>query len=98
MEEWHILHVYAEYCIMLGMILSLHEYARKDTVLMLSVRWKGYVEVKNKYKYLLASLKLLLIFKDCSKGRIIISVPASLSVIGRFSLVSTPHWMQEKSS
>ncbi len=48
MEEWHILHAYAEYCIMLGMILALHEYARKDTVFMLSVRLKGHVEVKKK--------------------------------------------------
>ncbi len=56
-EKWDILHSYAEYSIMLGMIRALHTYyARKDTVLMLSVHW-SHVEEKNKYKYLLASLK-----------------------------------------
>ncbi len=36
--------------------------------------------------------------KDCSRSHIIISAPASLFVIGGFSWVSTPYWMQEKSA
>jgi hypothetical protein len=43
-------------------------------------------------------MKTLTNFKDWSGSCLIISVPlpASLSVIGQFLSVSTPHWMQEK--
>jgi hypothetical protein len=42
-------------------------------------------------------MKALNKFKDWYGSLVIIPVLASLSVIGRFSPVSTPHWMQEKS-
>jgi hypothetical protein len=48
-------------------------------------------------KSFLASMKTLTHSEDCSESRITISEPASLSVIGRFSPVSIPHFMQEKS-
>jgi hypothetical protein len=44
-------------------------------------------------KILLASMKT---FPYCFESRMTISLLASLSVIGRFYPVSTPHWMQEK--
>jgi hypothetical protein len=49
-------------------------------------------------KLLFASLKTLPNSKNYSGSRIIISVPTSLSVIGRFSPVSASHWIQEKSA
>ncbi len=45
-------------------------------------------------KSLLASMKTLHNIKDWFGSRIKISVPASLSVIGKFSPMSIPHWMQ----
>jgi hypothetical protein len=49
-------------------------------------------------KILLASMKTLINFKDWSGSRVIISLPASLSVIGQFSPVSSRDWIQEKSA
>jgi hypothetical protein len=44
----------------------------------------------------LAFLKTLTNTKDWQESHVIISLPASLSVIGQCSSVSTPYWMQEK--
>jgi hypothetical protein len=55
------------------------------------------VEEKNKFKEFACFYLKHTNSKDCCGSRIIIFVPASLSVIGRFSPVSIPHWMQDKS-
>jgi hypothetical protein len=48
------------------------------------------LKIKIHKKFLFSSLK------NCSGSRIIISLPVSVN--GRFSPVSNPHWMQEKSA
>jgi hypothetical protein len=58
--------------------------------------FKRLIEEKNKYKDWLAFSKTLTNTKDWPESHVIISLPASLSVIGQFSSVSTPYWMQEK--
>jgi hypothetical protein len=55
------------------------------------------VEEKNKFEDLHDYMKTLTNIKNWSGSRIMISIPAYLSVIGRFSPVSTPHCMLEKS-
>ncbi len=52
--------------------------------------------IRTYIKIVLGSMKALINFKDCPRSRIIISIPSSLSVIGRFSPLSTSHQMQEK--
>jgi hypothetical protein len=47
-------------------------------------------------KILLVFMKTLTNFKDLYGSRIVVSVPALLSVIGRFSLVCNSHWIPEK--
>ncbi len=43
-------------------------------------------------------MKTLTNSKNCSGSHIIISVPASLSIIGQFSPLSPSYWMQQKSA
>ncbi len=67
------------------------------------MKWNLYflgclIKEKNKYKIMVPPTKTITNLKERSGSRIIISVTASLSVTGRFSPVSTPHWMQEKSA
>jgi hypothetical protein len=56
------------------------------------------VEEKIHNNILLFSLKTLTYSMGFSGSRVNISVLASLSVTGRFSLVPSPHWVQEKSA
>jgi hypothetical protein len=55
------------------------------------------VKSKIYFKFMFASMKKLSLPYQFKK-LLWISVPASLSAIGRFSPVSTPHWMREKST
>ncbi len=64
--------------------------------MILVFTFKLLVEEKNKYKDWLAFSKTLTNTKDWPESHVIISLPASLSVIGQFSSVSTPYWMREK--
>jgi hypothetical protein len=56
------------------------------------------VEEKNKCKDFACFNENLAKSKDWSGSRILISVPACLSVISQYFPVSTPRWMQEKSA
>ncbi len=57
------------------------------------------VKEKNIYKFSVCFFeKTLTNSKNCSGSRIIISVPATLSIIGQFSSMSTPFWIKEKSA
>ncbi len=51
--------------------------------------------MRKRFRFLAWLFKEKKFFKNCSGSRIIISVPASLSAIGQFTPVSTPHWMEE---